>query len=77
MSSAIGGRLAAQLLRARGERRQRRLRAVAHAACADAGDAEIREPHAAARIEQHVAGLQVAVDDAALVRMLERLRRCR
>ena len=40
----------------------------------DAGDAEVRELHAPARIEQHVAGLEVAVDDAALVGVLERLR---
>ena len=39
-----------------------------------AGDAEIRDAHAAARVEQHVAGFQIPMDDAALVRVFQRLR---
>ena len=37
------------------------------------GQAEIHEPHPAARVDQHVLGLDVAVDDPGLVGVLERL----
>src|SRR6185437_7420491 len=38
-----------------------------------AGDAEVGQLHAAAAVEQHVFGLQIPMDDAARVRVLERL----
>ena len=68
-------RLAAQLLRARRERRQALAERIPLRRERRAGDAEVRKLHAAARIEQHVAWLQIPMDDAALVRVLERLRR--
>ena len=69
----IGGsrRLPAQLLGARGKGRQaphHRIRARIERA---ARDAEVGELHAAALVEQHIAGLKVAVDDTALVGVLQ------
>src|SRR2546430_16002868 len=67
------GRLAAQLLRTCAEGRQRAWRLAARLQY-PGGGAEVRQLHAPARVEQYVTGLEVAVDHATLVRVLERLR---
>src|SRR5207245_1227510 len=67
-------RLAAQLLGARRERGQALAQRIPLRRERRAGDAEVGKLHAPACIEQHVAWLQIPMDDAALVRVLERLR---
>ena len=67
------GWLAAQLLGACAEGRQRARRLAARLQH-PGGGAEVRQLHAPVRVEQYVTGLEVAVDHATLVRVLERLR---
>src|SRR5262249_53782667 len=67
------GRIASKLLGTRCERRQSRPPHVGVRYTRSRGDAEVREPHAATRVEQDVAGLEVAMNDAVLMRVFQRL----
>src|SRR6516165_2244717 len=64
-------RLAAQLLGARRERRETADHRIGTRVQRQAGDAEVSQLHAPARIEQHISWLEVTMDYAALVRVLE------
>jgi hypothetical protein len=69
----LGGRLATQLLGTGGEWREPLQAGRRCAGRCGASGTKVRQLHAATRIKQNIAGLQVAMDDPALVRVLQRL----